>query len=346
MPFYNTEKGIFIYAIKERMMRTQDIIREAQDRALNGHGLSFEEALAIAGITGYEDLFRLFEAANKVRDKFRKDKVDLCALTNAKSGSCPENCAFCAQSSHSKTQAKTYPLISADEIVKHADKAVASKTHRFCIVTSGCSVSDGELREICAAIRLIKEKYPSLRMDASLGKLNKEKAKLLKDAGLDRYNHNIETARSFFGKVCTTHSFEDRLATLKILKDAGIEICCGGIFGLGETDAQRIELAFSLKELDVDCVPLNFLNPVDGTPFENNKIPSPLELLKFVSVFRLILPKKQIRICGGRQRNLGQLQPLIFFAGADAIIIGDYLTTKGSAPHQDLQMISDLGLKV
>ncbi|MDD5292121.1 MAG: biotin synthase BioB [Candidatus Omnitrophica bacterium] len=327
-------------------MDTQITIQKIQDKALKGQKLTFEEALSLTGITDYEDLFKLFTAADEVREKFRSDRVDLCALTNAKSGSCPENCSFCAQSSHSSTQVKTYPLINVEEILKHADKAVASKTHRFCIVTSGCSVNDEELKEICAAIRRIKEKYPYLKMDASLGKLNKEKARLLKDAGLDRYNHNIETARSFFGEVCTTHSFEDRLATLKILKDAGIEICCGGILGLGETDTQRVELAFSLKELDVDCVPLNFLNPVEGTPFENNKIPSPLGLLKFVSIFRLILPKKQIRICGGRQRNLRQLQPLIFFAGADAIIIGDYLTTKGSAPQEDLRMISDLGLKI
>ena len=196
------------------------------------------------------------------------------------------------------------------------------------------------------AIKLIKNKFPHLKMDASLGKLNKNQAKLLKEAGLDRYNHNIETAQSFFDKVCTTHSFKDRIETIKVLKDAGIEVCCGGIIGLGETEKQRVELAFYLKELDVDCVPLNFLNPVEGTRFQDNKIPSPLELLKYVSIFRLILPEKQIRICGGRQKNLRQLQPLIFFAGADAIIIGDYLTTKGSSPHEDLEMISSLGLKV
>jgi biotin synthase len=223
---------------------------------------------------------------------------------------------------------------------------VANKTHRFCIVTSGCTVNEEELEEICAAIRAIKNKFPHLKMDASLGKLNKTQAEMLKDAGLNRYNHNIETAQSFYDKVCSTHSFGDRLETLEVLKELGIEICCGGIIGLGETDRQRIELAFYLKKLDVDCVPLNFLNLVPGTPFESNEIPSPLELLKYISIFRLILPKKQIRICGGRQKNLRQLQSLIFFAGADAIIIGDYLTTKGSSPHEDLQMISDLGLKV
>ncbi|MDD5006280.1 MAG: biotin synthase BioB [Candidatus Omnitrophica bacterium] len=324
----------------------QKIIEKIEEKVLQEKDLSFDESLALAGITEYEDLFRLFMAANSVKEKFRSDSVDLCALTNAKSGSCPENCAFCAQSAHSKTKAKTYPLINAEEILKHAEKAVVNKTHRFCIVTSGCSVNEEELKEICKAIRLIKNKFPHLKMDASLGKLNKENAKLLKDAGLDRYNHNIETAESNFHKVCSTHSFKDRLKTLEILKEVGIEICCGGIIGLGETDRERIELAFYLKKLDVDCIPLNFLNPVPGTRFENNKIPSPLELLKFISIFRLILPAKQIRICGGRQSNLGQLQSLIFFAGADAIIIGDYLTTKGSSPHQDLQMISNLGLKV
>jgi biotin synthase len=324
----------------------QDITQKVEKKLLQGQDISFEQALCLAKITKYQDLLKLFMAADKVKEKFRSNRVDLCALTNAKSGACSEDCAFCAQSSHSNTEVKTYPLIHTEEILSQAEKAVANKTHRFCIVTSGCSVNEEELKEICTAIRLIKNKFPHLKMDASLGKLNKAQAELLKKAGLDRYNHNIETAQSFYDKVCSTHSFSDRLDTLKVLKEAGIEVCCGGIIGLGETDRQRLELAFYLKKLDVDCVPLNFLNPISGTPFENNKIPSPLELLKYISIFRLILPTKQIRICGGRQKNLRQLQPLIFFAGADAIIIGDYLTTKGSLPHEDLQMISDLGLKV
>jgi len=327
-------------------MGIQDKIKDIEAKILSGRDLSFDEADSLIKINEACDLQALFETANRVREKFRGDRVDLCSITNAKSGNCSQDCAFCAQSSHHNTKANTYPFVSVEEILERAKHAFDSKAHRFCIVTSGCFVDEKELQEICRVVTLIKKNFPTLKMDASLGKLTREQARSLKDAGLDRYNHNIETTESLFGQICTTHSFKDRLETIRILKEVGIEVCCGGIIGLGENDRQRIEFAFYLKELDVDCVPINFLNPVGGTPLENNKIPEPLELLKIISVFRLILPKKQIRICGGRQKNLGQHQSRIFFAGADAIIIGDYLTTKGSQPNEDLQMISDLGLRI
>lgn len=322
------------------------IVQIEENTLQRGEGISFEEATALLAVKQLKDLLRLFEAANRIREHFRGNTIDLCAITNAKSGSCSEDCSFCAQSAHHQTKSTAYPLITLQEMLARAKDAYKKGTKRFCIVTSGCTVSDEEFEVICQAITAIKEKFPALKMDASLGKLSKEQALKLKAAGLDRYNHNIETDKAFFSKVCTTHSFNDRLATLEILKDVGIERCSGGIIGLGETDQERIRMAFYLKELDVDCVPLNFLNPIAGTPFENNAIPEPLTLLKFVAIFRLILPSKQIRICGGRQANLRSLQSLIFYAGADAIIMGDYLTTKGSAPHVDLQMIEDAGLSV
>ncbi|MBL7198077.1 MAG: biotin synthase BioB [Candidatus Omnitrophica bacterium] len=327
-------------------MNTIDLINDIKKRILQGGDLTFDEAMSLIEIKDCDNLEALFMAANKIREKFRGNRVDLCSITNAKSGNCSQDCAFCAQSAHSKTEVNIYPLISAEEIVERAKEACLNKSHRFCIVTSGCFVEEREFQEICKAIRLIKENFPSLKMDASLGKLTKDQACSLKEAGLDRYNHNIETVESFFSKICTTHTFQDRLETLKILKEVGIEICCGGIIGLGETNRQRIEFAFYLKDIDVDCVPINFLNPVKGTSFQDNNVPPPLELLKIISIFRLILPKKQIRICGGRERNLRELQSQIFFAGADAIILGNYLTTKGDEPHQDLQMIYDLGLKI
>lgn len=328
-------------------MTTQEQIYHIEQRILaQGNGLSFDEAMSLAALDQFDDVLRLFQAANKIREKFRGNTVDLCAITNAKSGNCSQDCSFCAQSSHHKTAVATYPLIPVEEILRRAEETYKKGTKRFCIVTSGCTVEGGEFDMICEAIKRIKEKFPSLKMDASLGKLTQEQARKLKAAGLDRYNHNIETDEAFFKQVCTTHSFDDRLKTLEILKDAGIERCCGGIIGLGETDEQRIKMAFYLKELDVDCVPINFLNPIKGTPAENNQIPPPLDLLKYIALFRLILPTKQIRVCGGRQANLRSLQSMIFYAGADAIIVGDYLTTKGSEPHQDLQMIADAGLQV
>lgn len=328
------------------MNKLEEKIKELEERILAQGVLSFDEAMYLTKIKGFNDLLFLFNAANKIREKFRPDRIDLCSITNAKSGDCLEDCAFCAQSSHHKTGVHIYPLIAVDEILKRAQQAFNNGAHRFCIVTSGCNVEGQEFDSICKAVKSVKIKFPSLKIDASLGKLTKIQAHKLKESGLDRYNHNIETTESFFKQVCTTHSFADRLVTLKVLKEVGIEVCCGGIIGLGESDAERIKLAFYLKELDVDCLPLNFLNPIEGTPLEKNLPPPPLELLKLISIFRLILPRKQIRICGGRQKNLRQFQSLIFYAGADAIIMGDYLTTKGSQPNEDLQMISDLGLKV
>jgi biotin synthase len=338
LPFYNTKKGIFYVWTK--------VIKEIEQKILSGGEISFEEAVSLSGMADKKEIERLFAAANKIKERFRGRRVDLCSITNAKSGNCSQDCSFCAQSAHSKTEVSIYPLIPAEEMLSRAKQVFLNKAHRFCIVTSGCFVGEDDFKEICKAIRSIKNNFPSLKMDASLGKLTKERAKALKQAGLDRYNHNIETAESFFDKICTTHSFQDRLETLKILKEVGIEVCCGGIIGLGETNRQRIELAFCLKGIDADCIPVNFLNPVSGTPLQDSDIPEPIELLKFISIFRLVLPKKQIRICGGRERNLGKFQSQIFFAGADAIILGGYLTTKGNEPHQDLKMIADLGLTV
>lgn len=322
------------------------LINNIKKRILQGRDLTLDEALSLIEIKDFDDLEALFTAANEIREHFRGNKVDLCSITNAKSGDCPEDCAFCAQSAHNETKTEVYPLISVDEILKRVKNAYNLGAHRFCIVTSGCSVNEREFNDICKAIKLIKNNFPRLKIDASLGKLTQNQAKALKEAGLDRFNHNIETSKDFFSKICTTHSFKDRLETIRILKKVGIEVCCGGIIGLGENNRQRIEFAFYLKQLDVDCIPLNFLNPIEGTPFQDNYVPEPLELLKIISIFRLIHPKKQIRICGGRERNLGKYQSQIFRAGADAIIYGGYLTTKGNEPKQDLQMISDLGLSV
>lgn len=321
-------------------------IEKLRDRVLFGEDISFGEAEELLN-TSEREFYSLLSAANSVREKYRSNIVNLCSITNAKSGNCPEDCAFCSQSSYHNADIPEYPLLSVEEILNRASQAAKTKTNRFCIVISGRGVDEkDELNIICDAIRKIRTEFPKLKIDASLGFISKEGIYKLKEAGLTRYNHNLETAKSYFSSVCTTHTYEDRIATVKDLKGAGLEVCCGGIFGLGETQNQRLELTFALRELDVDCVPINFLNPIAGTQFENNPPLKPLELLKMIAIYRFILPKKEIRICGGRQVNLRSLQPLIFTAGADAIIIGNYLTTKGSPPEEDLKMIEDMGLKV
>ncbi len=323
------------------------LLNKLEHPALSGKGISFEEAVKLLEIELDERLGYLFSLTNSVRAKFRKDIVNLCAITNVKSGDCPEDCAFCSQSIYHNTKILTYPLISEDEIIQRARKAVEMKANRFCVVRSGQGIKDGEeIDIICRAFSKIKDEFPSLCLDASLGFISEEYLRKLKSSGLVRYNHNLETSETFFKNICSTHTYNDRLATVRMVKSIGLEICCGGIFGLGETPRQRVELAFALKELDVDCIPVNFLNPIPKTKLENNLLLEPLEILKSVAIFRLILPKKELRICGGRQSNLRSLQSLIFIAGADAIIIGDYLTTKGSLPDEDLKMIEDLGLKV
>jgi biotin synthase len=333
-----------VYFIVEKGVILKGFIQRLAQKAIAHKQVSFQEALKLLSVE-HEDLFLLLHAANRIRLNFRTNRVSLCSITNAKSGECPEDCIFCSQSSYYNTSIKTYPLISKDEIVRRAHLAAETKTHRFCIVISGRGIeSDVELDNICEAIRQIKQEMPALKMDASLGCLNLRQAKRLKDAGLDRYNHNIETTEEFFASICTTHTFKDRLKTLAILQEVGIEICCGGIFGLGESDRQRIELAFTLKKLDVDCIPINFLNPISGTPLENSPQINPWELLKIIAVYRFILPTKEIRICGGRERNLRSLQSMIFAAGSDAIILGDYLTTAGNPADEDLKMLEDLGL--
>lgn len=322
-----------------------DLLKSLTDKVLSGEELDFDQALALYSIDD-GSLSRLLPYASLITKKYRHDTVNLCAITNARSGLCPEDCAFCAQSIRHNTAIPAYPLISEDEMFKKAEEAVGAGTNRFCIVTSGRSVTGKELSVICAAIIKIKNKFPCLKMDASLGILNEGEVSQLKNSGLDRYNHNLETAESFFSSVCTTHTYGDRLKTIRQVKALGLEVCCGGIIGLGENDIQRIELAFTLRGLDVDSIPLNFLNPVAGTALAGASALSPLAILKTIVLFRFVNPSKEIRVCGGRQVNLRGLQAFIYMAGADAIIIGNYLTTKGSSPEDDIRLIKDLGLKI
>jgi biotin synthase len=314
------------------------------EKVLSGQELDRADALPLAEKKGFEETFELIFWANKIRQKFKGESIDLCAIINAKSGRCSENCTFCAQSSWYPTEAPHYPLLEVEEMLGSAQKALENRAGRFSIVTSGRAPSDPkELEKICQVISTLSNQG-QISPCASLGLLTPEMAAILKQAGLKRYHHNIETAPSFYPSICTTHSCEKRVETIRAAQKEGLEICSGGIFGLGETMAQRLEMAFTLRDLDVDSVPLNFLNPISGTPLANHPPVPPLELLQSIALFRFILPKADIRTCGGREKGLRTLQPLMYPAGCNGTMIGNYLTTEGRSPQADIQEIKDLGL--
>lgn len=315
------------------------------NRVLDGGEITFEEAIRLMEADKQRDIIHLIGFANSIRDNFKGSVINLCAIINAKSGRCSEDCKFCSQSSYYNTIINKYSLLKSDEIITQGRQAAASGINRFSIVVSGRDVeNDTEWESICSVIKKMQS-IKGLNTCASLGILTKESAADLKQAGLRRYHHNLETSESFFPSICTTHSYKVRTETVIQAKAAGLSVCCGGIFGLGETMSQRIEFAFTIKELDVDSIPLNFLNPIPGTPLENARPLHPVEILKIIALFRFVNPGKGIRICGGRTKNLKSLQPLIFMAGASGVMTGNYLTTAGSDITDDLQMIEDLRLK-
>lgn len=312
-------------------------------RVLEGGEATFEEALALIALEG-EDLHDLFLAARKVCRRFMGPEVFFCSIVNAKSGLCPEDCAFCAQSVHASADVETFPMRGPDFILEQAQAAAAAGADEFSIVSSGKAPNRRDLDAVCEALDRLQAQNPLVRC-ASLGILTEEKAARLKAAGLQSYHHNLETSRRFFPQICSTHGYEESVETVRTAKRHGFSVCCGGIFGMGETDADRVELAFTLKELDVDSVPLNFLNPISGTRLEGRPLLAPLKVLAIIAVYRLVLPRKNILVCGGREVNLRDLQPLMFLAGANGTMLGNYLTTEGRAPQEDLRMISDLGLE-
>ncbi len=315
------------------------------DRIIAGGALSEAEAVDLSKAKGL-DAFALFLAACQVKEHFVGNSVHLCSIINAKSGRCPENCAFCAQSAHHTTAAPVYPLVDEEKIVACAKAAEKEGSSCYGIITSGTSISKGEeLERICRALRRIRSET-GITPSCSLGIIDQDTARAIRDAGSGTYHHNLETARSFFPQICSTHRYDEDVETVKVAKEAGMAVCCGGIFGLGETASQRIELAFTLKELDVDSIPINFLNPIEGTRLAGTSTITPQECLVTIALYRLILPDKMITVCGGREHNLRDLQSWIFFAGASGTMIGNYLTTTGRPPEADWQMLKDLGLAI
>lgn len=303
--------------------------------------LDEEEVMELAALNG-PDLFDLFSIANRLRAK-RGNTVELCAITNAKSGRCPEDCRFCAQSAHHGPETEEYPLLSPGRLLEDAKKAEKAGAHRFSIVTSGNRLQPEELESVLDSVEQIKSRT-GLEICASLGALSPQSARKLKKAGVSRIHHNLESSERFFRCICSTHTYTDRIRTIRTAKEAGLEVCSGGIIGLEESMEDRIKLAFTLRELDVDAVPINILNPIPGTPMKNAAPLPPLEILKSIALFRLILPEKNIRLAGGREKNLRDMQALVLFCGADGLMLGNYLTTAGRSSKKDLQMIRDAGL--
>jgi len=321
------------------------MLSELAGRVLSGGSPTFEEAKAILEAHG-ADLSYVLAGAHRIRERAFANRIELCSIINAKSGRCAENCAFCAQSAHHRTAAPVYPLKSLDEIVRGAQRAQAEGSHCYGIVTSGTRVRDGEeFERILAAIREIRA-TTSIEPSASLGILDEGTAQALADAGCVTYHHNLETARSFFPQICTTHDYEEDLRTVRVAKGAGMKVCCGGIFGLGESLEQRVEMAFTIRELGVDSVPLNFLNPIAGTPLEGKNDLAPLDCLRIIALFRYLLPTRRISVCGGREPNLRDFQSWIFMAGASGTMIGNYLTTSGRDREMDLQMFRDAEVEI
>jgi biotin synthase len=310
-------------------------------KALGGLALGREDALFLASLEAPEAL-DLMSRANRIREAFRGGRVDLCSIVSAKTGACPEDCSYCAQSRVSKAEVRSHPLLGREEVLERARAARQKGARRFCIVTSGRRVGGAELEEIG---RMVSEvRAAGLLPCATLGLLGPGELSLLKEAGLERYHHNLETSRRFFPRICTTHTFEEKLATIRAAREAGLSLCSGGIFGLGEGWADRVEMALELRELGADSIPINFIVPVRGTPLGDRPPLSPLEALKIISLYRFLLQDREIRVCGGRLQTLGELNSMVFFAGADGLLTGDCLTTGGRRPEDDLRLIEQCGL--
>ncbi|MBC2714508.1 MAG: biotin synthase BioB [Desulfobacteraceae bacterium] len=301
------------------------------------YSVSEQEALILANLSG-DAIIDFLACANRITSAFLPKEIFTCTIINAKSGHCSQDCAFCAQSAHHQTDIRTYPLLSKAKMVANALEMEKTGATYFSMVTSGERLTDAEIETICSATAEIKSRT-SLTVCGSLGMLTRRQAQSLKQSGMTNYHHNLETAESFFDRICTTHTYAEDIETLKAATSSGLLACSGCILGIGESWAQRVELAFTLKELNVKRIPINFLNPIPGTRLEHQPPLSPMDALKSIALFRFINPKTDITICGGREHTLKEYQSWIFMAGANGVMIGNYLTTRGRDMQMDLEMI-------
>ena len=307
--------------------------------------ITFDEALELGGITDRDRIADLVERAWEVRRERFGDSTDMCSLVNAKSGGCAEDCGFCAQSRYAEADTPMHAMMSPEQILEHARAAEAAGAHRFCMVTQGQGLSKRDFEKVLAGARLVAE-HTNLKRCVSVGHLSPARARELSDAGVQRVHHNVETARSYYDEVTTTVRYEGRIRTIDAVKEAGLETCVGGILNLGEAPRQRVEMAFELAEVDPTSVPINLLNPRTGTKFGDRELMDPWEVVKWIAIFRLILPDALFRLCGGRVENLDELQPLAVRAGLNGVMMGNFLTTLGVDPAEDRAMFEDLGLNV
>jgi biotin synthase len=304
-----------------------------------------EEARQILAMDEAEFFEKIMPRAKALREAHFGNEISFCSIVNAKSGACVESCSFCSQSNTYKgAQSPVYPLMSAEKILAAAKEAEGYGATEFSIVTSGRGMTKAkELDTMVDAITKIREQT-QVETCASLGLMSREDLLRLKEAGMINYHHNIETAKSYFPNIVTSHSWEDEVATVKHAKELGFQVCSGGIFGMGESLEQRVEFVFQLRDIDPDSIPINFLNPRPGTPLADKHDLTPLDCLKIIAILRLAMPDKELFVCGGREINMKEYQELMFDAGASGTMLGNYLTTQGRSPEQDLQLIRDLGL--
>ncbi|MBI2167543.1 MAG: biotin synthase BioB [Candidatus Omnitrophica bacterium] len=324
----------------------RDGIEALKNRVLGGGEISFDEALSLARLEEPEDINTLLDAAREITHFFNSAKPGLCTLLNAKSYLCGEDCGFCAQSVRFDTSADRYLLMEPEKVLAAAKRAEAHGAQNFCIVTSGAAPTDEEFEKIVVLFKRLSEES-HLNLDASLGFITEEQAERLAEAGVRRFNHNLQTSREFYPQIVSTHTYDTRLETIRSLLEGGLELCSGGILGMGETAEDRVKLAFELKPYKPHCIPVNVLNPRPGTPLENQPKPDPKEILKTVALFRFIHPKANIKLAGGREVNLTpEEQERALRGGANGLILGGYLTTTGNSVAADMQLLQRAGFAV
>lgn len=323
-------------------MSDNAFIDTMMEKVLNGQNVSFGEALKLSSSP---DFSKLTQAAKTITRRLCGELVDVEALINAKSGACPEDCTFCAQSSFYETGIKKYKLLPLEVILDKAREARNKGAKSFCLVGAYRSPPEADFLRICQIIKELK-RIVDIDVNVSLGFMTIERARILKALGVKRYNHNLETSESHFSSICRTHDFQERVNTARIVKEAGLELCCGGIIGIGESQEQRLELAFSIASLKADEVPINILITKKGTPLYNLPPLEPLDAIRTISIWRFIMPRAIIKIAGGREVHLKDKDKLALNAGANGIITGGYLTSSGNTPDKDMLTIKEIGLKV
>jgi len=316
---------------------------QCKNKVLSGQKITSDEATSLINVSE-DSLQFLSDAANEITRKFNGNIIDVETLINAKKGTCPEDCSFCSQSAFYQTGIDSYKLLSADTIVENAKIAKGHGVKSFCLVCAWRGPSEKDFEQICDIVKKVNSEV-GIEVNCSLGFINEEMAMHLKELDVKRYNHNLEAARSFFPKICTTHTYDERMETNRMIKKVGLELCCGGIIGMGESRMQRLELGLDLAELNPEECPINILVPQKGTPLEIQTKLSLSEILRTIAVFRFLMPKTILKIAGGREVHLANEQEKALLGGANGIITGGYLTIGGNTARQDLQMISKIGLE-